>query len=193
MQIRELRTHRLGIWQQLKDASADGTGDGLSASLVNELGAYYGGRGIWRDVAKTGGNFAIGILHAGARYADDLDVNGGLFHYPVTDQPTNDERDIEATKNCLRNRLPIFVVVKAGNRRNVRLGWVTGWNDRSQFFAVECQEQPADIVDDTNLNDEPFEITSPRRRGRTRSIRRGGDQGRFRLKGHRPLRREMCS
>ncbi len=116
--IEQEMDRRLGIWNTLRKASPNGDARSLTAGIVNESRAFFGGRGIWRDKGVTadlssdGNGITVGVLHTGSHYADDINDEGGLYHYPRTQNTGADKGDIEATKNCLRYELPLFIVTR---------------------------------------------------------------------------------
>ena len=109
---------RLGVWAEIGPLSASGR---LQASVVNQprsggLRVFYGGRGIWTDKARTStlsaDGVAVGVLHTGRSYADDLLPDGIVYHYPRTTVPGRDAQEIGATKAAGELGLPVFVVVQ---------------------------------------------------------------------------------
>ena len=139
---------------------------GVPAKAVNELRIYYGGRGIWfnkettKSVADPG--VAVGVLHNGTSYDDDLEDDLILYHYPRTDQPGTDRSEIEATKNAHRLEIPVFVVVKQGTLRDVHLAWVEDWDDNDETFLITFGEDPPPPPKTPQTEDDtPFNPTEP--------------------------------
>ena len=57
-----------------------------------------GVRAAYRLVRRHQWRVAVGLLHAGSSYADDLDEDGVLYHDPSTKRnPGRDEAVVEAT------------------------------------------------------------------------------------------------
>ena len=140
--VAEERERRAAMWQALLQA---GDPDALLPSVLQDAGAYGGGRGIWTDKATTSGiggaeAVAVSVLHTGSHYADDLSDEALLYHYPETKRPGRDAMEVEALKAAHRLRLPIFVILKEGKQRSVSPGWVTDWDDPSKLFLVEFNE-----------------------------------------------------
>jgi len=157
--------HRLTLWSRVAGPSSDGT---LVASTVNELRVYFGGRGIYvhkeRTKAITPEGVAVGVLHTGRSYADDLHSDGIVYHYPRTKRPGTDAAEIESTKAAKRLELPDFVVVqpRSGSKRVVHLGWVTDWDDADEMFLIRFGDQP--LAPPPPIKEEdalPFTLTKP--------------------------------
>lgn len=60
----------------------------MAPGLLRELEIYGGAQGIWVDKARTSivtpEGVAVGLLHTGSSYADDLADDGVIYHYPQT-------------------------------------------------------------------------------------------------------------
>jgi putative restriction endonuclease len=118
----------------------------VTKKLIRELGIYGGAQGVWVDsnrtraVAQNGSGVAIGLLHTGGHYADDLSPTGILYHYPRTNrQAGRDASEIQATKNAADLAIPVFVITpssKSSARRDVHLGWVVDSDDDNEMFLV---------------------------------------------------------
>ena len=95
------------------------------------LGVYGGAQGIWVDKARTAspeiGSDGATELHTGRHYADDLSDDGVIYHYPTTSRPAaRDAAEVQATKNAMVHRIPIFVILpgaESASQRSVKLGW----------------------------------------------------------------------
>jgi hypothetical protein len=116
---------------------------------------YGGAQGVWVDAARTraltadGTGIAVGLLHTGRHYADDLSETGILYHYPRTGRGgRRDAAEVEATKRAGELALPVFVITpsdQSANRRDVHLGWVAEWDDADELFLVTfTDEVPVD-------------------------------------------------
>lgn len=159
-------------WRDEAWAALEAGGD-LTSDFVRELGAYGGAQGIWVDKERTSvmepAGIAVGVLHTGRHYADDLDESGIVYHYPHTRRsPGRDAGEVQAVKNAAAHKLPIFVVSEAGPSgrfRQVRLGWVLDHDDEAEVFLVEfatAPPQPVPSIPDVEAT--PFVATSSRRR-----------------------------
>ena len=141
--VRAERALRKRLWDRLK---REGGPQDVSPDVVRELGLYKGQAGIWADKSRTkaltadGHGVTVSVLHTGSEYADDLDAEGLLYHYPDTRRPgRHDANEIESTKNAARFDLPIFVVTYPhpdASTRNVYLGRVADWDDEAHQFWI---------------------------------------------------------
>jgi putative restriction endonuclease len=137
---------RHALWTAIKAA---GGPDAVTPDLIRNLNVYSGARGIYTDaettagLAQTGGAVTVSLLHTGKIYPDELSADGVVYHYPETLRPGKDAQETEATKAAFRLELPVFVIVPSSNPnlRDVRLGWVTGWNDSSNEFYVAFADE----------------------------------------------------
>ncbi len=132
---------------------------------LRALGIYGGASGIWVDKTRTGevadSGVAVAVLHRGDHYPDDLSESALLYHYPETERPpSRDRSEIEATKECGRLRMPIFVVLPSPERvslREVRLGWVEGWDDESAQFLISFDpDRAGELMDGAEEQEEDF-------------------------------------
>src|SRR4051794_751433 len=139
--VADERAHRLALWRQLQAIGQEN----VKPSQLNQLKAFYGGRGIWVDKARTTGiggsvhGVTVGLLHTGSTYADDLSDDGVLYHYPQTDVPGRDTAEVEATKAAARLKLPVFVATypsPSSSNRRVPFGWVEDWDYNERWFLV---------------------------------------------------------
>ncbi|MGO1056642.1 HNH endonuclease [Crossiella sp. CA198] len=182
---------RLAAWAHLRDLSQ---GRSLAPQELRDVYCYFGQAGIWRDHKRTkeigGGQvdlgsdgIAVGVLHTGKSYADDLSDRRLNYHYPVTERPGQDRAEIASLKVAARLKLPVFVSLTAeGNksRRDVRLSWVTGWDDESRIFFLSFKQDPPDnlkTADDSD--DRPFVLRNARKRRVKRSVVERPDQPTF--------------
>lgn len=177
------REWRLAVYARFRRA----VGPGAKPSVLRELGVYGGAQGIWVDLNRTRAlapeGVAVGLLHTGTSYADDLSSGGVIYHYPTTGRPAaRDAGEVQATKNAARLHLPVFVVIKAGLFRQVRLAWVEGWDDRSRVFLVTFSEsEPAVLLEHDDSDDVPFQL-EVKRQGRQQLTHARHGQARFRLR-----------
>ena len=168
-------THRQQIWQ---DLLSRGGPDNVAPGLLRELGIYGGAQGIWVDVKRTRSltaphGVAVGLLHTGSSYADDLDDSGMLYHYPRTKRPgERDQSEVEATKAARSEGVPVFVITHSARLglRDVRLGWVQDWDDATRLFIVFLgKDAPAALPTLEEEDHDPFALVchSERRQGVT--------------------------
>ena len=147
---------RRDLWRMIQDVDAAN----VSPGFLKEIRAYRGAAGIWRDKAATGhlpdaaDGVAVSVLHTGRHYADDLSDDGIIYHYPNTDRSgSTDQGEIDSVRNASVLNLPVFVISPGEARktaRNVRMAWVTDWDDESKTFLLlfgeeaQAYEPPAD-------------------------------------------------
>ena len=152
------RHRRQQLWDQVWSLGARS----LTAKVVRDLGLISGAAGITRDLKHTSelapSGVTVGFLLKGKKYADDLDDNGLVYHYPETERPgATDRNEIEATKIAQQLQLPIFVVIEAGTAREVRLGSVVTWDDEQKVFLVEFRSNWSLLTAPSKLLDEDSE------------------------------------
>lgn len=139
---------RLGMWQEL---IAAGGPDGVRPELVKRLRLHVGQQGVFRDLDRSraaGGptsGIAVGVLHTGRVYSDDLSDEGLTYHYPETTRGRRDANEIASIKACREHGLPLFVVITPYPKapiRNVHMGWVLDENDEAGWLLVAFGEMP---------------------------------------------------
>jgi len=152
---------RFEIWDEVKNIGSET----LSAKAVRKLDIYGGQAGIYRSLSKTANiadnevGIAVGLRHTGRDYPDDLTDEVIRYHYPHTKRSgDHDRNEVEATKNCMRYRLPVFVILEEGRNRNVKLGWVTDFDDSNEVFLVEFAEQIDSTIDIEEELEIPFKM-----------------------------------
>jgi putative restriction endonuclease len=140
---------RLDLWNTISHERLDD----LEPKRLRDLGIYGGAQGIWVDKVHTASpetgpdGVTVAILHTGRHYADDLSDDGVIYHYPTTSRPAaRDAAEVQATKNAMIHRIPIFVVlpgVNSKSRRSLKLGWVCDFDDSNrQFLMLFGDEHP---------------------------------------------------
>jgi hypothetical protein len=103
--------HRLAMWANLLDEQGPAR---VAPALLRSLGIYGGASGVWTDTARTrniGGadSVAVGVLHTGRHYSDDLSDDALVYHYPATNRPPGrDAAEVQGLKAAEDLRLPIF-------------------------------------------------------------------------------------
>jgi putative restriction endonuclease len=180
------RDRRFGLWRSLSAEQLDD----LEPRRLRELGIYGGAQGIWVDKAHTAGEeigsdgATVAILHTGRHYADDLSEDGVIYHYPQTSRPpARDAAEVQATKNAMAHKLPIFVVLpgkRTQARRSLRLGWVCDFDDDSRQFLILFGTETPPSYTAAEANDAPFRLTEDRQRKAATVLARAGQQ-RFRF------------
>lgn len=190
-------TYRRAVWMTLLERGGPFR---VKPSLVKELRIHRGQQGIYRDLERAGnheiGNLAaaVGILHTGSSYADDLTEEGVIYHYPVTARGERDQNEIASLESCAGLGLPLFVVSKGSRSdkaRDVHMGWITDLDDRSGQVLILFSTEPLPFKksDPDDAEAFPFLLTGGRKGGRTISKTRPG-QAKFRFD---TLKRYGCS
>lgn len=133
----------------------------LPAVSLNERRIYRGQAGIFADFTVTchlaSPGVAVSVMHTGRHYADDLDDDFAIYHYPKTNRPVaSDANEIQSVKNAQLLGLPIFFISQRGNGRTVRKGWVVSHDDNARVFLIEFGEStPRPLA--IEIDDAPFE------------------------------------
>jgi hypothetical protein len=115
----------------------------------------------WATGALAPDGVTVGVLHTGRSYADDLQSDGIVYHYPRTTVPGRDAQEVNATKAARELGLPLFVVVQpdATSRRVVHLGWVEEWDDAGELFLITfAGSQPASLPSVNQEDELPFDL-----------------------------------
>ena len=117
----------------------------VTASDLQDLRIFRGGRGIWWDKESTSGQFTPGVtvslLHTGRHYDDDLEEDFAFYHYPATKQSTHDKNDIECTRVAMTTGIPLFYIIERGNKREVRRAFVE-MDDEKDVFLIRFGNTP---------------------------------------------------
>ena len=113
----------------------------VSAQEVRDLGIYGGASGVWVDKTLTSEvapeGVAVGLLHTGKHYDDDVDETGILYHYPTTDRPASrDANEIQAIKNAKLFGIPVFVIRNLGGLKKVELAWLNDFDDELRICVL---------------------------------------------------------
>jgi putative restriction endonuclease len=133
----------------------------LTAAEIRDLGLYGGASGVWVDKQKTSAliehGVAVGLLHTGKHYDDDVDETGILYHYPTTERPpSRDANEIQAMKNAKLLGIPIFVIENFHGGKKVNLAWMNDFDDNLRicvltFHGVLPEHNKFHISDDSNV------------------------------------------
>ncbi len=169
------------MWERLRTTQPSD----LKASFLRELRVYGGAQGIWVDAQITSSlspdaqSITVSILHTGEHYPDDLSEQGLIYHYPETRRsPGRDRSEIEATKAAGTLGLPIFVILSEPTDetlRQVRLGWVSDWDDTAkQFLVLFGEDKPS--YQSAPSTDQPFQLQEQRQRRTALTMVRVGQQ-----------------
>ena len=122
---------RLDAWNELQRSK---NWPLVTPREVRDLGIYGGASGVWVDKANTSAvatdGVAVGLLHTGRHYDDDVDETGILYHYPTTERPAaRDANEVQAIKNAKMFGIPIFVIRNVGPAKRVELSWLNDFDD----------------------------------------------------------------
>lgn len=165
--VTQERQWRLDAWTELRRH-----GGVVPPDWLRTRGLYGGAQGVWVDADRTRSieqpGIAVSVLHTGRHYADDLDEQRIVYHYPRTDRAgLRDANEIDSVRNTRDLRLPLFVVSEeaGGAMRRVRLAWVIADDPDSQTFLMEFAEsEPAQLEDHDPPDDAYFPATQARAR-----------------------------
>jgi putative restriction endonuclease len=124
-------SRRLDLWEKLQRSP---NWPLLSAQEVRDLRVLGGFSGVWVDKTVTSTvapeGVAVGLLHTGKHYDDDVDETGILYHYPTTDRTASrDANEIQAIKNAKLFGIPVFVIRNIGGAKKVELAWLNDFDD----------------------------------------------------------------
>ena len=122
---------RIELFDKAKNVSQDGLN---TPTQLEDLGIYGGKSGVWVNKTLTSKlhpvGVAVGLLHTGKHYDDDIDETGVLYHYPTTNRPAaRDQNEIEAIKNLLKFKLPVFIIRNVGPLKKIDLAWLDDYDD----------------------------------------------------------------
>lgn len=167
--VAEELTWRLSAWSEIQRL-----GNVVSPDWLRSRGLYGGMQGVWVDASRTRTleppGVAVAVLHTGRHYADDLDEDLIIYHYPETSRAgMRDTNEIDSVRNARELHLPVMVIseVEGGRMRQVRLAWVVADDSRSGTFLMEFAEAEPVAVPLAEPHEEaPFHLTSLRERGR---------------------------
>ena len=129
---------------------------------VRELGLYGGASGVWVDKERTSNlienGVAVGLLHTGKHYDDDVDETGILYHYPTTERPVSrDANEIQAIKNAMLLGIPIFVIENFHGGKKVNLAWMNDFDDELRICVLTfhgiMSEQNKFHIQDKNISE----------------------------------------
>lgn len=173
------------MWNEV---SKTGVGD-IEPARLRDLKIYGGAQGIWVDKSHTASSelgtegVTVSVLHTGRHYADDLSEDGVIYHYPKTSRPpARDQAEIQATKNAMNHRIPIFVVLPGStqSRRSLKLGWVCDFDDSSRQFLILFGDEQPPIYSKAEPANAPFVLEEePRRKMSNVPVRAGPPTSEF--------------
>lgn len=124
-------SRRLDAWDKIRKSP---NWPLVTPKEVRDLGILGGAQGVWVDKVRTSEiapeGIAVGLLHTGKHYDDDVDETGILYHYPTSDRvASRDANEIQAIKNAKLFGIPVFVIRNLGGAKKVELAWVNDFDD----------------------------------------------------------------
>lgn len=153
----------------------------IKPSFLKENNIYRGAQGIYIDQTLTKNidpkGITVSILHTGRHYPDELSDDGLIYHYPQTNRgDKRDSTEIEATKNCKKLNLPLFIILPGEkiNSRTVKEGWVINYNDKNKTFFISFSNQ--DVFYEDIKVEEEFYLTSKEKEKFTKTKQRPNQQ-----------------
>jgi len=159
------RALRLELWERLLE---EGPGS-VAPGRLRDLGLFGGAQGIWVDKARTAelvpdaAGLAVGVLHTGGSYADDLSDAALLFHYPRTNRgPSRDTGEVRALKWAGVYGVPVFAILPSSDGprwRQVRLAWVEDSDDDGEVFLLGFGSEPTGPAI-PEADEDPFFLTA---------------------------------
>lgn len=158
-----------------------------TAAEVRDAGILAGFRGVYASKDPVGAQwspsgYVLGLLDLGSKYANELDDEGVIYHYPKTKRPGHDKSEISAMHAAYRAGLPVFVVARGQqgvkSRRMFR-GYIEALDDNAGMVlitfandgklppppAAEAEESPFALSDEDN------ELVWSKRRARPNQAR----------------------
>jgi putative restriction endonuclease len=154
-------SRRLDAWDKIRKSA---NWPLVTAQEVRDLGIYGGAQGVWVDKVRTSEiapeGIAVGLLHTGKHYDDDVDETGILYHYPTTDRvASRDANEIQAIKNAKLFGIPVFVIRNLAGAKKVELAWLNDFDDELRIcvltFHGVLPEQNNFVVNNSS-NSEPI-------------------------------------
>jgi hypothetical protein len=140
---------------------------------VTGRGLHAGQRGIYRDINRTGSivpdGIAVGLLHTGKHYSDELTDSGIVYHYPRTKSGTTDEREIQSLRNAALSSVPVFVISSVPGGNHVNLGWIENQDSAVGvvFLTFQQLSRPGTVDVAWSDPEQPLELTTKRKRTQT--------------------------
>ena len=181
---------RLNLYKDLPESTLP---KHASPTSLRDLHIYGGTAGVWVHKKRTSplsrneAGITVSVLHTGSAYPYDSTDDGLIYHYPNTSRPPGrDAAEIEATKEAGRLKVPVFVITYPSSNaqvRNVFLGWVEGWDDKSRIFLISFDtESPTHLFHEIDEDSEPFVMVESRKNSTKSQVTSRPGQQRFRVR-----------
>jgi hypothetical protein len=126
---------------------SNNTNGNIPPTLLRDEKVYGGAAGVWCDRTRTikinNKGICVSILNIGDNYNDYFLDDALIYRYPDTNRSENaDINEIEAVRECLYARVPIFVILpgNAEHTRTLKLGWIIGDMPGEKAFLVSLRE-----------------------------------------------------
>ena len=135
--VKDEKNRREKIWSGIK---LDSNNEVPTSELVT-LELSGGNRGIYAPVLRgLGERIALSIKVTETRYDDVIEDDVMTYKFPGTNQPQQDENDIEGMINAMHYQVPIFVI--KGNKskgpfRELKIGLVREFDNESKWFLID--------------------------------------------------------
>jgi hypothetical protein len=140
---------------------------------LTSRGLHSGQRGVYRDAPRTSAispdGLAVGLLHKGKHYEDELTESGIIYHHPRTDSGTTDLREIASIRNAALNGVPVFVISSVSGGNHVNLGWIENQDSALGvvFLTFQSQSRPGTVDVAWSDPEQPLELITRRKRTQT--------------------------
>jgi putative restriction endonuclease len=120
-----------------------------------------------------------------------------IYHYPTTSRPAaRDAAEVQATKNAMTHRIPIFVILpgkESKSRRSLKLGWVCDFDDSNRQFLVLFGDERPPAYSKAETASEPFRLEEePRRKLSNVMVRVGQQSFRFHVMSQYGIKCSVC-
>ncbi len=173
---------REALWAQLLAVDGSAT---IAPNQVRQLGFHAGQRGVYVDVAATRSEWtpdgvALGLLHLGTQYSNDIASDGVIYQFPTTQSAGRDRTEIASIAMAQKLMLPVFVIERTQPSSPVRVvhrGLVEAVDLKSGVALITFYG--ADPVPTAEPDDDPFELTAPLAEWQTARRRPRPNQARF--------------
>lgn len=169
---------RLKIWKSIKK---DHSINEVPINQIREKYVIYSGQA---GIYKKGSDITYTVNHNGSTYADDLSLNGLLYHYPKTKRKGKDKAEINATKKCMNMNIPIFILLPLNSdkrTRPVRLGYVRNYDDKNMTFQIDFSIDSEEIINDNKEFNSEFNLKTDRAMVKRESYSMQRDQHKFKF------------
>lgn len=160
--VNDEKDRREKLWNGIKL----GPDNEIPASKLRTLSLSGGNRGIHAPVLKgLDERVALSIKITDTRYDDVIEDEVLTYKFPDTNQPQQDENDIEGMISAMHYQVPIFVIKgnkSKGPNRELKIGLVREFDNESKWFLVDLfDHMPGGkdfLYDSEDTDEENFEL-----------------------------------